>query len=70
MIGRKFLDMAYAGFDGSSWARMVIALRSPDYGNDLPVMLRALEAANSADSHFLGWAWHSYNDQLDRQRAN
>lgn len=66
---RKFLDMAYADVDGSTSARMVIGLRSPDYGDELPVMLEALDAANSADPHFLGWARHSYNDQLDRQRG-
>jgi hypothetical protein len=66
LASRKFLDMAYAGVDGSSSARMVIGLRSLDYGDQLPVMLRALDAANAADPHFLGWARHSYNDQLDR----
>jgi hypothetical protein len=61
---RKFLDMAYADVDASTSARMVIGLRSPDYGDELPVMLEALDAANAADPHFLGWARHSYNDQL------
>jgi hypothetical protein len=67
LASRKFLDMAYAGIDGASWARMVIGLRTPDYGHELPVMLRALEAANASDPHFLGWARHAYNDQLDLQ---
>jgi hypothetical protein len=44
---------------------MVIGLRTPDYGKELPVMLEALDEANSGDPHFLGWARHSYDDQLE-----
>jgi hypothetical protein len=62
--GQKFLKMAYADIDNGSLARLAIGLRTPDYGDALPHMLHALEAANAANPHFLGWAEHSYNDQL------
>jgi hypothetical protein len=62
--GQKFLNMAYADIDAASLARLAIGLRTPDYGDALPHMLDALEAANAANPHFLGWAEHSYNDQL------
>jgi hypothetical protein len=62
--GQRFLNMAYADIDGASLARLAIGLRTPDYGDALPHMLDALEAANAANPHFLGWAQHSYNDQL------
>lgn len=58
----KFLDMAYDGLSDPNLARMVIALRTPDYGELLPQMLRKLDDSNSANPHYLGWAWHSYND--------
>jgi hypothetical protein len=62
--GEKFLSMAYAGIDSGSLAKLAIGLRTPDYGDALPQMLGALEAANATNPHFLGWAQHSYNDQL------
>jgi hypothetical protein len=61
---QKFLSMAYADLDGTSWAKMVIALRTPDYGAQVGVMLAALESAADSDAHFLGWALHSYNNSL------
>jgi hypothetical protein len=64
VAGQKFLNMAYADIDGASLARLAIGLRTPDYGDALPRMLDALEAATAANPHFLGWAQHSYNDQL------
>jgi hypothetical protein len=59
-----FLEMAYRGLQGEGLARLVIALRTPDYGALLPQMLQALDAANSQDPHYQGWARHSYNDML------
>jgi hypothetical protein len=44
---------------------MVIALRTPDYGELIPQMLTNLDDANRANPHYLGWARHSYNDYLD-----
>ena len=72
---QKFLRMAYADLQGISWAKMVIALRTPDYGAQVRVMLAALESAAENDTHFLGWALHSYNNSLSssgpfRQRAS
>jgi hypothetical protein len=45
-------------------ARMVIALRTPDYGELLPQMLKKLDDSNRANPHYMGWARHSYNDYL------
>jgi len=45
---------------------LAIGLRTPDYGDALPRMLSALEAANADNPHFLGWAEHSYNDRLEQ----
>jgi hypothetical protein len=61
---RKFLDIAYDGLGGLNLAKMVIALRTPDYGELLPQMLKTLDDANRANPHYLGWARHSYNDYL------
>jgi hypothetical protein len=60
----KFLAMAYDGLDDHNLAKMVIALRTPDYSELLPQMLKNLDEANRANPHYLGWARHSYNDYL------
>jgi hypothetical protein len=64
---QEFLDMAYQGLGDSNLAKIAIALRTPDYGQLLPAMLRTLDEANRTNPHFRGWARHSYNDffQLD-----
>ncbi len=62
--GREYLDRAYAGLDGPDFASMSIALRTADYGDSLPTMLKALDEALGANPHYLGWARHSYNDML------
>jgi hypothetical protein len=62
---QKFLDMAYNGLGEGNLAKMVIALRTPDYGALLPQMLKKLDEANRANPHYLGWARHSYNDYLN-----
>jgi hypothetical protein len=59
---QRFLQMAYAGLNDPRLAKMVIGLRTPDYEKLMPVMLQTLDEANHADPHYLGWAWHSYND--------
>ena len=61
---QKDLDMAYEGLNERNLGKMVIALRTADYGDLLPRILRALEEANQLNSHYLGWARHSYNDTL------
>jgi hypothetical protein len=61
---QKFLNMAYNGLTGPSLAGMVIALRTPDYGDLLPQILHKLDAANRSNPRYLGWARHSYNDTL------
>jgi hypothetical protein len=60
---RRYLEMAYEGSDGRKLAKMSIALRSPDYGKSLPGMLQSLDEELRANPHYLGWAWHSYNDE-------
>jgi hypothetical protein len=47
---------------------MVVALRTADYGDLLPQMLGKLDDANRSNSHYLGWARHSYNDTLQAAR--
>jgi hypothetical protein len=61
---QRMLNMAYEGLADANLARMVIAVRTPDYGNLLPQMLRTLDEANAVNPHYLGWARHSYNDVL------
>jgi hypothetical protein len=61
---QKFLAMAYNGLGERDLAKMVIALRTPDYGEMLPQMLKTLDDTNRRNPHYLGWARHSYNDYL------
>jgi hypothetical protein len=60
---QKFLDMAYQGLGDRNMAKMAVALRTPDYLQLLPQMLKKLDEANRSNPHYLGWARHSYNDQ-------
>jgi hypothetical protein len=60
----RFLNMAYDGLGDPNLAKMVVALRTPDYGKLLPRMLERLDDANYTNPHYLGWARHSYNDYL------
>jgi hypothetical protein len=64
----KFLEMAYEGLGEPHLAKMMIGLRTPDYGNLLPMMLKSLDEANGANPHYAGWARHSYNDKLPSAR--
>jgi hypothetical protein len=61
---QKFLDMAYDGLNEPNLGKMVIGLRTPDYEDLLPAMLKSLDDAHVANPHYLGWARHSYNDYL------
>jgi hypothetical protein len=61
---QRFLDLAYDGLGDRNLAKMMIALRTPDYDGLLPQMLKKLDDANCANRHYLGWASHSYNDHL------
>jgi len=56
--------MAYQGLNGTNLAKLAIGLRTPDYQQQLPNMLKLVQDALSANPHYLGWAWHSYNDTL------
>jgi hypothetical protein len=61
---QKFLDTAYDGLQSTGLAKMVIGLRTPDYGELLPQMLAALDKAHGSNPRYTGWALHSYNDFL------
>jgi len=63
----KYLSMAYAGLDDPNVAGMVIALRTKDYGESLQDMLKSLDEHQIANSRYLGWARHCYNDLLNRR---
>ena len=63
---QEFLEMAYRGLDNTDLARMSIALRTPDYGDLLQGMFKMLDETLRGNPHYLGWAWHSYNDTLAR----
>ncbi len=63
----KYLAMAYDGLSARRVASMAIALRTPDYGELLPQMLKALDEADRTNPHYLGSARHSYNDVLKEQ---
>jgi len=67
---QEALDMAYHGLHGGKLAKLSIALNSPDYGDLLPTMLKNLDVANRSNSHYLGWARHSYNAYLRTARLN
>jgi hypothetical protein len=60
----KYLTMAYQGLSDAHLAKMAIGLRTADYGDLSPAILKALDEANRANPHYLGWARHSYNDTL------
>jgi hypothetical protein len=60
----KLLDLAYDGLAKQNVAKMIIALRMPDYGQLLSEMLKALDDANRANPRYLGSARHSYNDYV------
>jgi hypothetical protein len=58
----SYMQMAYQGLSGGNLARLAIGLRYPDYQQQLPAMLKVVQDTFSANPHYLGWAWHSYND--------
>jgi hypothetical protein len=61
----RYAQMAYEGIgDAPGVAKMAIGLRTPDYGEELPEMLKSLDEAQPGGAHYLGWARHSYNDWL------
>ena len=58
----NYMQMAYQGLSGDNLAKLAIGLRTPDYGQQLAAMLKLVQDALSSNPHYLGWAWHSYND--------
>jgi hypothetical protein len=67
VASRKYLDMAYEGLHEPDLATMLIGLRTPDYPQQLPQMLKILDETNTPNPHYQGWARHSYNDVLKSQ---
>ncbi len=61
----RFIDAAYQGLSGTNLAKLAIGLRTADYQQQLPDMLKVVQDTLSANPHFLGWAWHSYNDESE-----
>ena len=61
---QRYLAMAYEGLDDPRLARMVIALRTADYREQLPAMLKTLDERQGVNPRYLGWARHCYNDLL------
>ena len=68
VASQKFLDMAYQEVHDLSLAKMIIGLRSPDYGERLPRMLKTLDETHQLNPHYLGWARHAYGDVLRTAR--
>ena len=64
MAAQRSIEMAYAGLPGEGFARISIALRTPDYREMLPAMFHTLDETLSGNPHYLGWARHSYNVTL------
>jgi len=60
---KETIETAYDGLTGSDLARLAIGLRTPDYEQRMPRMLQAVDEALRTNPHYLGWAWHSWNDQ-------
>jgi hypothetical protein len=58
----RYLDMTYDGLNDGHLAPMVIGLRTADYTDRMPAMLATLQAQQSKNAHYTGWAWHCYND--------
>jgi hypothetical protein len=55
-------QMAYQGLDSANLARMAIGLKYSTYHQQLAAKLADVQNLLSANPHYLGWAWHSYND--------
>ena len=67
---QKYLQMAYEGLSGNDLATMIVALRTPDYGDRLPEMLKALDEVNGGNSHYQGWGHHAFSDVLAQSSAH
>jgi len=63
--GTKSMDAAYQGLSGNNLAKLAIGLRTADYQQQLPGMLKVVQDTLAANPHFLGWALHSYSDETD-----
>ncbi len=58
----KYIDMGYEGLADPKLAKIAIGLRTPDYDQLMSRMLKSLDDNLRANPHYLGWAWHSYNN--------
>ncbi len=66
---QRFIGMAYAGIDDADVAKLSIALRTPDYEGLMPEMLETVDRTLGSNPHYLGWAWHSWNDSSESDAA-
>jgi len=60
---KETIDTAYQGLAESDLAKLAIGLRTPDYEQLMPRMFKAVDDSLHTNPHYLGWAWHSWNDQ-------
>lgn len=58
----RSMEAAYQGLSGNNLAKLAIGLRTADYQQQLPDMLKVVQETLAANPHFLGWAWQSYVD--------
>jgi len=58
----KFMGLAYQGLTDPRLAKMAIGLHTPDYDQLMSRMLKTLDDTLRSNPHYLGWAWHSYNN--------
>jgi hypothetical protein len=60
----QYMEMAYHGLNGRDLARLTVGLRYADYQQQITSMLNLVQQTFSTNPHYLGWAWHSYNDVM------
>ncbi|MGC2398731.1 MAG: hypothetical protein WA510_03060 [Acidobacteriaceae bacterium] len=60
----QYMEMAYHGLNGPDLARLTVGLRYADYRQQITSMLNLVQQIFSTNPHYLGWAWHSYNDVM------
>ena len=56
------MGLAYQGLTDPRLAKMAIGLHTPDYDQLMSRMLKTLDDTLRSNPHYLGWAWHSYNN--------
>jgi hypothetical protein len=62
----RYLTMTYAELNDATLAPMVIGLRTADYREHMAEMLKSLDARQGTNARYAGWAWHCYNDLVNK----